>query len=375
MMRQIESKPQAANRLFYMAVPPVVFEGVARAIGGAELMRAHQPCWSRVIIEKPFGRDRSTSDRLARNLRKIFTANQIYRIDHYLGKEVIQNLLVLRFANTMFEPVWRAKYISALEIIWHEDIGVGNRGNYFDHYGIIRDVMQNHLLQMLALTTMERPTRLDDPDSIRNAKVRLLRSVLPVRLKDITLGQYRGALFNGQKKLGYLEEKYISQNSITPTYASAQLYIDNPRWRGVAVRMEAGKGLGDRLAEIRVHFKPVPNITQLPGGPGLPANMLVLRVQPDEAVLLNIVNKVPGLKLNLAPTLLDLRYAEAFSEHPIPAAYECLLWEALEGDRSLFISEPELAAAWDVFTPVLRTIERRAIKPMPYNFGSAGPNE
>ncbi len=372
-MRRVEQGAGGGNRLFYLAVPPLVFQDVARAIGDAGLVHCQGPRWSRVIVEKPFGMDRASSDRLVRELRTIFTEDQTYRIDHYLGKEVIQNLMVLRFANAVFEPLWNRRYVAGVEIVWHEDAGLEGRGGYFDHYGIIRDVMQNHLLQMLALTAMERPGRLDNPDAVRNAKVRLLRAVAPVRAGDLLLGQYRGARAAGRWRAGYRQEDHVAPDSRTPTFAAARLRVNNPRWRGVPFYLEAGKALRDRLTEIRIHFRrALPSVFRDQSSP-MPANALVIRVQPDEGIYLRIINKAPGLAMALAPTMLDLRYAAAFPRHPIPSAYECLLWEALAGDRSLFISEAELAAAWDVFTPALHALAARRRAPLPYDFGSDGP--
>ncbi len=373
-MRRLEGGAGNGNRLFYMAVPPQVFQDVAQAIGGAGLVHCQGPQWSRVIVEKPFGMDRASSDRLVRELRTIFAEEQTYRIDHYLGKEVIQNLLILRFANAVFEPLLSRKHITRVEVVWHEHIGIEGRGGYFDRYGIIRDVMQNHLLQILALTAMERPAKLDDAGAIRAAKVNLLRAVAPVRANALRLGQYCGNRAAGRHHPGYLEEAHVAPGSRTPTFAAVKLRVRNARWRGVPFYLEAGKAMHDNLTEIRIHFRPPPAGALHFQRQPLAENALIIRVQPDEGIYLRVNNKVPGLDLELAPTLLDLRYAEAFPSHPIPSAYECLLWEALEGDRSLFISEAELAAAWDIFTPALHALDRRRQRPAPYVFGSAGPD-
>ncbi|MCA1809661.1 MAG: glucose-6-phosphate dehydrogenase [Kiritimatiellia bacterium] len=361
------------DRLFYMAVPPSLFVEVAQAIGGAGLVHCGGPDWSRVVIEKPFGSDRSSSDRLVHAMRQVFTEEQTFRIDHYLGKEVIQNLLVLRFANAVFEPLWNRRHIAGVEIIWQEADGVGLRGGYFDQYGIVRDVVQNHLLQMLALTAMEPPTALDEPEAVRASKVRLLRSVARVRRLDMVLGQYRRARVEGKMRPDYRAEPHVPKDSRTPTYAALRLRVENPRWQGVPFLIRAGKALARRTTEIRLHFHPVPG--NIFGNLPAPrrANMLVLRVQPDEAIYLRVVNKLPGLAMEMVETPLDLRYAAAFRRKTIPSAYECLLWEALQGDHGLFISEDELAAAWDVFTPVLHEIDRGKHEPEPYEWGGPGP--
>lgn len=370
-MRRLHVGQDKDNRIFYMAVPPLLFQDTARAIDRAGLVYDTGPCWSRAIIEKPFGKDRNSSDRLVDSLHEVFTEDQTYRIDHYLGKEVIQNLLTLRFANTVFEPLWNNRHIAKIDIVWHEDIGMAGRGGYFDNYGIIRDVIQNHLLQILALTAMERPFALDQPDAVRSAKVRLLRNIIPPVASDFVIGQYTTGSLKGKKHQAYLEETHVQEGSLTPTYAAVKLKIDNPRWRGVTFKIEAGKALADRLTEIRICFHPVPAGIFHEKQATLADNALIIRVQPDESIYLCVNNKVPGLELELTPTKLDLRYAEAFRQRPIPQAYESLLWEVLKGDRSLFISEEELAAAWDICTPALVKLDFQT--PVMYSFGSSGP--
>jgi glucose-6-phosphate 1-dehydrogenase len=370
---QIEEKEGGivGNRMFYLAVPPSVFLDAARSIGAAQMVQSKDDApWSRVVIEKPFGEDRASSDMLVRELGSVFREEQIYRIDHYLGKEVIQNLMVLRFANLIFEPVWCNLFIDHVRIAWTEDAGVGSRAGYFDRYGIIRDVMQNHLLQILALLTMEEPA--DLRYRVRDEKVKLLRCVEPVRLDRMVLGQYTPGRLNGSVHPGYREEARIPGDSKTPTFGAAVMHIHNRRWEGVPFLMCAGKGMDVRHTEIRVRFKSVPGNIFCNRNVCLPPNELVIRVQPDEAVYLKIVNKHPGLSYRLAQSRLDLRYAAAFDE-VIPDAYESLLMDVLKGERSLFIREDELQASWDIFDPVLHAIEERGIEPEPYAFGAEGP--
>ena len=370
-MRAVEGEG-GANRIFYMAIPPFLFMDVARAVGGAGLVDCDDgPGWSRVVIEKPFGRDRTSSDALTGQMAQVFTEDQTYRIDHYLGKEVIQNLLVLRFANAIFEPLWNRTYVDHIRIAWQEDAGVANRGRYFDAYGIIRDVMQNHLLQILALAAMEPPAHLDGR-RVRDEKVRVLRHVPPVRLEDMVLGQYRQATCDGRLCPSYVDEPGVAPDSITPTYAAAVLYVQNPRWEGVPILVTAGKGLNARKTELRLCFRKPPRSLFEAAAPDAPPNELVIRVQPDEALSLRIMSKGPGLEMALAETALDLRYAAAF-EVPVPDAYECLLLDVIQGDKSLFIRADELGAAWDIFTPALHEIDQYALRPAPYDFGSAGP--
>lgn len=372
LMREQEG-PVRVNRMFYLAVPPVVFLDVARALGNAGLVECGgREGWSRMVIEKPFGRDRISSDVLVEEMGKVFREDQTFRIDHYLGKEVVQNLMVLRFANLFFEPVWNRMFIERVSIDWSEEQGIGSRSGYFDRYGIIRDVMQNHLLQILALMAMDEPTRYE-AHAIRDEKVRLLRSIPPLTLRDVVIGQYTATERNGRTLPGYRQEADVPAESRTPTYAVARLKIQNRRWEGVPFVMTAGKALADRNNEIRVRFRAVPrNIFCGPDGTCLAPNELVIRIQPDEGLVLRLMNKVPGLVMDLAPTELNLRYAAAFPAQ-IPDAYECLLLDVIQGDRSLFIRSDELAAAWDIFTPVLRELEQRRVEPLPYAIGSRGP--
>ena len=369
-MREAEGG-RPTNRFYYMAIPPLIFLDVAQGIGSAGLVSCgeNEP-WSRVVLEKPFGRDRKSSDELTQALSQVFVENQTYRIDHYLGKEVIQNLLVLRFANLMFEPLWNRDFIRAVSIQWKEDLGLEGRGGYFDQYGIIRDVMQNHLVQILALVAMEPPDRLNAA-SIAAQKVKVLRQIAPLTLENLVIGQYRESVGGRRRYPAYVEDETVPDDSITPTFAAAKLAIDNPRWDGVPFLVTAGKGLDSRVTEIRIQFREIPENIFCRSGECPRANELVIRVQPDEAIYLSVVNKVPGMGMTLATRNLDLQYDAAFSEQ-IPDAYESLLLDIIKGNRSLFIRSDELQAAWDIFTPVLHEIERRKLVPQSYHFGSKG---
>ena len=362
----------AGNRLFYLAIPPAIFLDVARAIGGSGLVACDEARgWTRVVVEKPFGRDRASSDQLVAELGKVFTSDQTYRIDHYLGKEIIQNLLVLRFANRIFEPLWNRDFIRDVRIVWKEILDIGNRAGYFDGYGIIRDVLQNHLLQMLALTAMECPDSLS-ATAIRDEKVQLLRAVRPLRLDQLVLGQYAAPAGGADARRAYRQEPGVPPGSRTPTFAAAALRVNNSRWKGVPFIVTCGKALDEQLAEIRVRFREVPENIFAKDLPCLPPNELVIRVQPDEAIFFRIVNKVPGLKLRVEPTQLHLRYRSAFTG-VIPEAYESLLLDVVEGERSLFIRADELAAAWDVVDAVLHEIDQQKVEPELYPYGSPGP--
>ncbi|CAE5958621.1 unnamed protein product [Arabidopsis arenosa] len=360
-----------SNRLFYLSIPPNIFvDAVKCASSSASSVNG----WTRVIVEKPFGRDAKTSAALTKSLKQYLEEDQIFRIDHYLGKELVENLSVLRFSNLIFEPLWSRQYIRNVQFIFSEDFGTEGRGGYFDNYGIIRDIMQNHLLQILALFAMETPVSLDAED-IRNEKVKVLRSMRPIQLQDVVIGQYKGHSLGGVTYPSYTDDKTVPKGSLTPTFAAAALFIDNARWDGVPFLMKAGKALNTRSAEIRVQFRHVPgNLYNRNSGTDLDqtTNELVIRVQPDEAIYLKINNKVPGLGMRLDRSNLNLLYSARYSKE-IPDAYERLLLDAIEGERRLFIRSDELDAAWALFTPLLKEIEEKKTLPEFYPYGSRGP--
>ncbi|XP_021653287.2 glucose-6-phosphate 1-dehydrogenase, chloroplastic isoform X1 [Hevea brasiliensis] len=360
-----------SNRLFYLSIPPNIFVDVVRC---ASHRASSANGWTRVIVEKPFGRDSESSGELTRCLKQYLTEDQIFRIDHYLGKELVENLSVLRFSNLVFEPLWSRNYIRNVQLIFSEDFGTEGRGGYFDNYGIIRDIMQNHLLQILALFAMETPVSLEAED-IRNEKVKVLRSMKPLKLEDVIVGQYKGHGKGGKSYPAYTDDPTVPKDSLTPTFAAAALFINNARWDGIPFLMKAGKALHVKRAEIRVQFRHVPgNLYKRNFGTDLDkaTNELVLRVQPDEAIYLKINNKVPGLGMRLDRSDLNLLYRARYPKE-IPDAYERLLLDAIEGERRLFIRSDELDAAWALFTPLLRELEEKKIFPELYPYGSRGP--
>ncbi|CAL9770224.1 unnamed protein product [Musa acuminata subsp. burmannicoides] len=359
------------NRLFYLSIPPNIFIDVVKS---ASQSGSSKDGWTRVIVEKPFGRDSQSSAALTRGLKQYLEEDQIFRIDHYLGKELVENLSILRFSNLVFEPLWSRQYIRNVQLIFSEDFGTEGRGGYFDNYGIIRDIMQNHLLQILALFAMETPVSMDAED-IRNEKVKVLRSMKPLQLEDVVIGQYKSHTKGGVTYPGYTDDKSVPKGSLTPTFAAAALFIDNARWDGVPFLMKAGKALHTRRTEIRVQFRHVPgNLYKRSFGTDLDraTNELVIRVQPDEAIYLKINNKIPGLGMRLDRSNLNLLYASRYSKE-IPDAYERLLLDAIEGERRLFIRSDELDAAWELFTPLLKELEEKKIGPELYPYGSRGP--
>ena len=356
-----------SNYLFYMAIPPSVFLDTATALKGAGLFDENgSGNWRRAVLEKPFGHDTESCCELLAAMKNLLPEEQTYRIDHYLGKEVIQNLLILRFSNLFFEPIWNHRYIDSVDIWWSEKIGVPGRAGYFDNYGIVRDVIQNHLMQVLSLVAMEPPAK-GDPKHICDEKVKLLECCEPIALEDIIVGQYEG----NDTTQGYLKEDGVPEGSLTPTYARATMRINNSRWHGVPFTLTAGKAMKETLSEIRIRFKPVP-YSIFSEAEGMKPNELVVRIQPNESIKLNIVNKYPGLGLQLQPSDLNLHYESTFNKK-VHDAYERLLLDVLRGEKTLFPRSDELKAAWELVTPVLDALQDEGVKPQPYEFGSCGP--
>ncbi|XP_058105266.1 glucose-6-phosphate 1-dehydrogenase 2, chloroplastic-like [Magnolia sinica] len=359
------------NRLFYLSIPPNIFIDVVKC---SSLSASSSIGCTRVIVKKTFGRDSESSAALTRGLKQYLEEDQIFRIDHYLRKELVENISVLRFSNLLFEPLWSRQYIRNMQFIFSEDFGTEGREGYFDSYGIIRDITQNHLLQILALFAMETPVSLDAED-IRNEKVKVLRSMRPLQLENMVIGQFRSHTKNGVTYRGYVDDKMVPKDSLTPTFAAAVLFIDNARWDGVPFLMKAGKALHARTAEIRVQFRHVPGyLYKRSFGKDLDqaTNELVIRVQPDEAIYLKIHDKVPGLGMRLDCSNLNLHYAARYSKE-IPDACERLLLDAIQEKQRLFIRSDGLDGAWKLFTPLLKELEEKKITPELYPCGSRGP--
>ncbi|KAE9034020.1 Glucose-6-phosphate 1-dehydrogenase [Phytophthora rubi] len=362
-----------ANRLFYFAIPPTVFVPIGTSIKQAALTSRG---WNRLIVEKPFGHDLDSFNKLSQDMGALYGEDEIYRIDHYLGKEMVQNLLVLRFGNTIFEPIWNRNYVSSVTITFKEDIGTQGRGGYFDSYGIIRDVMQNHLLQVLSLVAMEPPVLCagkDYSNYIRDEKVKVLNCIEPIKLENTVLGQYEGD--KERNEPGYLEDPTVPKGSVTPTFATAIMYVNNARWAGVPFIMKAGKALNERKGEIRVQFRPPPGAEHMFPGVKIPVQELVLRLQPEEAVYMKMNMKCPGLQTQAISSELDLSYSERYEGAEVPDAYTRLILDVLRGKQAAFVRNDELRAAWKIFTPLLDEIEGQKVKPLPYKFGSRGPKE
>ncbi|KAE8661617.1 Glucose-6-phosphate 1-dehydrogenase [Hibiscus syriacus] len=356
------SREGSSQRLFYLALPPSVYPSVCKMIRKYCMNKSDLGGWTRVVVEKPFGKDLDSAEKLSSQIGELFDETQIYRIDHYLGKELVQNLLVHRFANRFFLPLWNRDNIDNVQIVFREDFGTEGRGGYFDEYGIIRDIIQNHLLQVLCLVAMEKPVSLK-PEHIRDEKVKVLQSVLPINDEEVVLGQY----------VGYRDDPTVPDHSNTPTFATVILRLHNERWEGVPFILKAGKALNSRKAEIRVQFKEVPGDIFQCQKQG--RNEFIIRLQPSEAMYMKLTVKQPGLEFSTVQSELDLSYRQRYQGVTIPEAYERLILDTIRGDQQHFVRRDELKVAWKIFTPLLHRIDNGEMNPFPYQPGSRGPAE
>jgi len=351
------------NVLFYLATPPVLYPLIVEQLGQAGLNHSERG-WRRIIIEKPFGHDLKSAQTLNQSVHNVFGENQIYRIDHYLGKETVQNILAFRFANTIFEPLWNRNYVDHVQITVAESIGVSHRASYYEKSGVLRDMFQNHLLQLLTLTAIE-PPAIFDANALRDEKVKVLRAVHPT--VQSVLAQYRG----------YRDEPGVARDSQTPTYAALCLLVDNWRWRGVPFYLRSGKELKAKATEIVVQFKRVPHL-MFPSPPDreITPNVISLCLQPDEGIHLHFEAKQPGAGMQTSSVNMEFHYSEDFDEIALPEAYERLLLNALQGDASLFARADEIELAWGLIDPILAAGEQSDAPPlMFYERGSWGPPE
>ena len=368
------------NRIFYLATAPSDYAGIIRNLGNSGLARecVDGAGWVRIIVEKPFGRDLDSARRLNEEVNAVFSEDQVYRIDHYLGKETVQNLMVFRFANGIFEPLWNRQYVDNVQITAAEDIGVGTRGGYYEEAGALRDMIQNHMLQLLTLMALEPPPDFA-PNSVRDEKAKVLRSIRPFSPAEARANsvraQYGPGFVGGRPVPGYLDEKGVSPSSRTETFAAVRFVVDNWRWAGVPFYLRTGKNLSKRVTEIAITFRCTPHlIFAEAGAERADANVLALRIQPDEGITLKFNAKLPGQAMSVRPVNMDFRYGTTFGPH-LASAYERLLLDCMLGDPTLFDRADSVEAAWRIVMPILEGWAAGQ-GPLPtYASGSWGPAE
>jgi glucose-6-phosphate 1-dehydrogenase len=362
------------NRIYYLSVQPKYFPLIIEKLSKHGLIYPTQENgpWSRVIIEKPFGHDSNSAAELQQNIAKHLAESQIYRIDHYLGKETVQNILVFRFANSIFESLWNYKHVDQVQITVAEDIGIGTRGHFFEEEGLLRDVVQNHMMQLLTLVAMEPPVSLS-ADAIRDEKVKVLKAIRPLKEMEVVRGQYGSGFIDGKEVAGYREESDVNPKSNVETFLAARLFIDNWRWAGVPFYLRGGKRLPKKGTEIAVIFKHAPGVLFNLQGHKNDPNVLAIRIQPDEGIAMKINCKVPGPSSPIQPVKMDFRYGSYFGQSP-PEAYERLIWDCMLGDTTLFARVDEVEESWHIWTPALKYWMGQTQTDFPnYRAGSWGP--
>ncbi len=377
LLEQIDrDRGTAGNRVFYLSVAPDLYGKAITRLGEANLAKPREGSWARIIIEKPFGHDLESARRLNEQVASVFNEEQVYRIDHYLGKETVQNLLVFRFANGIFEPVWNRRYIDHVQVTNAEAIGVEGRGEYYDSAGVVRDMIQNHVFQVLSLVAMEPPVNLS-ANSVRDEKIKAMQAVRLITREQVdefvVRGQYTSGSVAGKEVPGYLEEKGVAPGSKTETYAAMKLYFDNWRWAEVPFYIRSGKRLPKRVTEIAIQFRqaPLQLFANVPGQQ-LEPNVLIIRIQPDEGITLRIAAKVPGQAMRIRWVNMDFRYGASFGASP-PEAYERLLLDCILGDSTLYARRDMTERGWEIVMPVLEAWQRLESRRSEIRSGHLGP--
>jgi glucose-6-phosphate 1-dehydrogenase len=373
-----EQAGRQLDRVFYLSTAPEFFPLIASKIGGVGLNRAERAA-TRIVVEKPFGYDLASARELNARLLEVFEEHQIFRIDHYLGKETVQNLMAMRFANVLFEPVWNRNYVDHVQITAAEDVGIGGRAGYYERSGALRDLVQNHMLQLVALLTMEPPTAFT-ADRLRDEKLKVLEAIVPPSIEEVphmaVRAQYAPGVVGGQKVPGYRQEEGVAPDSRTETYAALRLHVSNWRWAGVPFYLRTGKRLDRKLTEIAVILKPIPHLAlQSTGSVGIQANQVVFTLQPDEGVSVSIGAKIPGTRMRIRPVNMEFRYGTSFLSES-PEAYERLILDAMRGDATLFTRNDEIEALWGIIDPILEAWAQDTTSEIhAYPAGSTGPEE
>jgi glucose-6-phosphate 1-dehydrogenase len=373
-----ERAGEELNRIFYLSTAPQFFPVIAGKLGSAGLSRTEN-AQTRIVIEKPFGYDLASARRLNAEVLEVFDEPQVFRIDHYLGKETVQNLMALRFANALFEPVWNRNYVDHVEITAAEDIGIEGRAGYYEGAGALRDLVQNHMMQLLALLTMEPPISFN-ADRVRDEKLKVLEAIVPPSVEEVPTmavrAQYGPGVIGGVPVPGYREEEGVAPDSRTETYAALRVHVSNWRWSGVPFYLRTGKRLDRKVTEIAVTLKPVPHLAfQSSGSVGVQSNQIILTVQPDEGVAVSLGAKIPGPRMRIRPVYMEFRYGTSFLSES-PEAYERLVLDAMRGDATLFTRGDEIEALWGIIDPILTAWHEDTTSPIPqYPAGSEGPPE
>lgn len=368
----------SGRRLYYLSTPPSEYIAIVEQLGQTGLNRPTEGGWTRIVVEKPFGHDLESARTLNRQLLQAFSENQIYRIDHYLGKETVQNILVLRFANGIFEPLWNRRYVDHVQITAAESIGVENRGGYYEQAGAFRDMIQNHMLQLLTMVAMEPPAALD-ATAVRDEKTKVVRAMRPIAAEQVdqisVRGQYGEGSVGGVRVNGYRQENNVSPESNTDTYAAVKFFVDNWRWADVPFYLRSGKHLPKRVTEIAIQFRRVPHFLfkDVVGGQIEP-NLLILRIQPDEGISLKFGAKLPGQTMQIRPVTMDFQYGTSFGKRS-PEAYERLLLDALLGDSTLYARGDMVEMTWELVMPIIERWKKPAPDFPNYEAGTWGPKE